>query len=49
MSKFLLIFAVLSVAVLANTASADCVYGDYEYPTGTVIGGKTCQADGTWQ
>jgi hypothetical protein len=50
MKKVLLMIAMLGVAALASSmASADCIYGDYEYPTGTVIGGKTCQADGKWK
>lgn len=49
MKNILLIVVVLSVAGFVNAASAGCKYGDYVYPTGTVIGGKTCQADGKWK
>ena len=28
---------------------ADCVYQGKSYPTGTKIGGLTCQPDGTWK
>ena len=31
------------------SAWADCVYQGKSYPTGTRLGGLTCQADGTWK
>jgi len=33
----------------ASGAWADCVYKGNSYPTGTKIGGLTCQPDGTWK
>jgi hypothetical protein len=33
----------ISVNVMAN-----CVYNGVSYPTGTVINGYVCQANGTW-
>ena len=27
---------------------ADCTYNGHLYPAGTVVGGLTCQADGSW-
>jgi hypothetical protein len=45
--------AVLVVLILcsaaASAASADCVYQGKSYPTGTKIGDRTCQPDGTWK
>jgi len=35
--------------VLSFAASADCIYNGNLYPTGAVIGGLTCQADGSWR
>ncbi len=50
MRKILLILVVMSASFLASSVvSAGCMYGEYEYPTGTVIGGLTCQADGNWK
>lgn len=41
-----IIFVVL--LFISSVAVADCKYNGNLYPTGTVIGGLTCQADGTW-
>jgi hypothetical protein len=32
-----------------SAAHADCLWKGKSYPTGTRIGGLTCQADGTWK
>ena len=34
---------------LSASAWADCVYMGKLYPTGTKIGGLTCQKDGNWR
>lgn len=50
MKKRLLILVVMSIVTVVSTiASAGCMYSGYEYPTGTTIGGFTCQADGSWK
>ena len=50
MKKRLLILLLIGVSAIASSlVSAGCMYGDYEYPTGTVIGGLTCQGDGSWK
>ena len=45
------ILFVMAFVFVAQAAWADCVYpGDGKsYPTGTVIGGRACQANGTWK
>jgi hypothetical protein len=46
-------FARVVVFVVASvwfaSAYADCMYQGKSYPTGTKLGGLTCQADGTWK
>jgi hypothetical protein len=32
-----------------GSANADCLWQGKSYPTGTRIGGLTCQADGSWK
>jgi hypothetical protein len=46
--KIVVLTAFLAFAA-APAAWADCVYQGKSYPTGTKIGGLTCQADGTWR
>jgi len=43
------IFAFLLLMMASLSASADCTYDGNLYPTGAVIGGYTCQADGSWR
>ncbi|MBL8350194.1 MAG: hypothetical protein JNL87_07740 [Burkholderiaceae bacterium] len=47
--KTLAVLALVLAAGFASTAWADCVYQGKKYPTGTKIGGLTCQPDGTWR
>lgn len=47
--KCLAALMLLIAAGFASSAWADCVYQGKKYPTGTKIGGLTCQADGTWR
>jgi len=47
--RILRTFALLMTLGFATGAWADCVYQGKTYPTGTVIGGLTCQANGTWR
>jgi len=42
------IAVIICLSFASVTVSADCLYNGYLYPTGAVIGGLTCQADGTW-
>jgi hypothetical protein len=35
--------------VIVPSAYADCVYSGISYPTGTIIGGLECHADGKWK
>jgi len=45
-----LVFLVISLfLIFAANVYADCYYNGVLYPTGTVIDGKTCQADGSWR
>jgi len=40
----------ISLSLFFSTiAYAECWYNGVSYPTGTVINGKTCQADGSWR
>jgi len=39
----------LILFTLSQTVSAACWYAGYSYPTGSVVGGLTCQADGSWR
>jgi len=43
------IIALTILMLVSNIAIADCMYNGYLYPVGTVVGGLTCQADGTWK
>lgn len=43
--KIIVITILMFAPILAE---ADCFYGGQSYPTGTVINGYTCQADGRW-
>jgi hypothetical protein len=47
--KKLVIFIMSLILLFATIVYADCEYNGVLYPTGTVIDGKTCQADGTWR
>ena len=33
----------------STMAWADCVYNGQRYSTGSKVGGRTCQADGSWR
>lgn len=46
MNKTLIIIVHISISQVVN---ADCWYNGYMYPTGTKIGGLTCQANGSWK
>jgi hypothetical protein len=48
MKKIMFIVIALSLAYM-NIAYADCWYQGRSYPTGTIIDGRICQADGTWR
>ena len=39
----------LAATLWFTEAYADCIYKGKSYPTGTRLGGLTCQADGTWK
>jgi hypothetical protein len=39
----------VSLAISAGTARADCLYNGRLYPTGTNINGLVCQPNGTWR
>ncbi len=40
----------LMCALYASTAVwADCVYNGQRYSTGSKVGGRTCQTDGSWR
>ena len=41
----------VSVIFLSSLGSAyaDCTYAGKIYPTGTIVNGYVCQADGTWK
>ena len=43
--KIIVITVLMFASILAK---ADCLYAGQSYPTGTVINGYTCQANGTW-
>ena len=47
--SMIVILTALVTLAMAPAAWADCVYQGKTYPTGTKIGGLTCQADGTWR
>ena len=47
--KTLMILTLLFTCGFASGAWADCLYQGRPYPTGTKIGGLTCQANGTWR
>ena len=47
--KTLMILMFLITCGFASGAWADCLFQGRAYPTGTRIGGLTCQADGTWR
>ena len=42
-------FLFVSLMIFSAIANANCWYNGYLYPTGTVVGGLTCQADGGWR
>jgi len=41
------IFMGLLLIIMSTVVSADCYMNGVLYPTGTTIGGLTCQADGS--
>lgn len=47
--KILMAVAFVITCGFASAVWADCVYQGRSYPTGTRIGGLTCQPDGTWR
>lgn len=46
---FARVLVVLATSSCFSSAWAECVYQGKSYPTGTRLGGLTCQADGTWK
>ena len=48
MKKVMVVLFVV-FASISRLAWADCEYQGKYYPTGTRIGSKVCQADGTWK
>lgn len=42
-------FMFFLIVVISFNSNAACLYNGNPYPTGTVIGGLTCQADGSWR
>jgi hypothetical protein len=42
---FIAFFLLIYTAIL----HADCIHNGVLYPTGTIINGLTCQADGSWR
>jgi hypothetical protein len=48
MKQFLTAVLILC-SVAASTVWADCDYAGRRFPTGTKIGDRTCQPDGTWR
>ena len=49
MKKSLLIWVIIGITTLTSTMTFACPYNGYDYPAGTVIGGLTCQGDGSWK
>ena len=45
-AKWLVFFAMV---MIGNVAYADCQLNGRSYGTGSVVGGKTCQPDGSWK
>jgi hypothetical protein len=45
---FLLLMSIILTSMI-GLAEANCWYNGKRYPTGTVIGGLVCQADGSWK
>jgi hypothetical protein len=43
------IYIFFLLMVVSFTVSADCLYNGNLYPTGAIVGGLTCQVDGTWR
>jgi hypothetical protein len=43
------VILVFLLATASRVAFADCEYKGKYYPTGTKIGTRVCQADGTWR
>ena len=39
----------LLLTSMISLAEAGCWYNGHQYPTGTVIVGLVCQADGSWK
>jgi hypothetical protein len=48
-SRLLSLVLFLVFGLWLGAAHADCLWKGKSYPTGTRIGGLTCQADGTWK
>ena len=44
----LLLFSLIAIVVTSTAAYADCYKDGQRYPTGTVIDGFICTADGRW-
>ena len=43
------LIVILVLMVISTTAQAGCYLDGVLYPTGTVVSGLTCQADGSWR
>ena len=43
------IYLAMILMVLSSSVFADCYLDGVLYPTGTVVSGLTCQADGSWR
>jgi hypothetical protein len=39
----------ICVFFASSVAWADCVYNGQRYATGSKVGGRTCQANGSWR
>lgn len=46
---FVRLLAIALATLWMTAAQADCLWQGKSYPTGTRIGGLTCQPDGTWK
>jgi len=43
------LFFALLLALVTHCVWADCDYGGKRYSTGSKVGGKSCQSDGSWR
>ena len=40
---------IILISLFSTPALADCYLNGAPYPTGTIVAGLTCQADGSWR